>query len=119
MASFIIPPARSAVQRPPRRRAAPHAGPPGWPARDLVTSLLVIMVFPFLAAALFALAADRILGAHVFDVTTGGPMLWQHLFWFFGHPEVYMRISTTCCSARSCSRCSRGSTSGGPSQRGV
>jgi len=56
----------------------------------LVTSLLVVMVFPFLAAALFALAADRILGAHVFDVNTGGPMLWQHLFWFFGHPEVYI-----------------------------
>ncbi|WP_344520707.1 cytochrome c oxidase subunit I, partial [Paractinoplanes durhamensis] len=51
----------------------------------LVTSLLVILIFPFLAAALFALAADRVLGAHVFDVDTGGPMLWQHLFWFFGH----------------------------------
>ena len=56
----------------------------------LVTSLLVIMVFPLLAAALFALAADRILGAHVYDAATGGPMLWQHLFWFFGHPEVYI-----------------------------
>jgi cytochrome c oxidase subunit 1 len=56
----------------------------------LVTAMLVIMVFPFLAAALFALAADRVLGAHVFDVETGGPMLWQHLFWFFGHPEVYI-----------------------------
>jgi len=56
----------------------------------LVTSLLVVMVFPFFAAALFALAADRVLGAHVFDVNTGGPMLWQHLFWFFGHPEVYI-----------------------------
>ncbi len=56
----------------------------------LVTSLLVILVFPFLAAALFALAADRILGAHVYDPGTGGPMLWQHLFWFFGHPEVYI-----------------------------
>jgi len=56
----------------------------------LVTSLLVIAIFPFLAATLFALAADRILGAHVFDVETGGPMLWQHLFWFFGHPEVYV-----------------------------
>ncbi|AEV83605.1 cytochrome C oxidase subunit I [Actinoplanes sp. SE50] len=56
----------------------------------LVTALLAIMVFPFLAAALFALAADRVLGAHVFDVATGGPMLWQHLFWFFGHPEVYI-----------------------------
>jgi cytochrome c oxidase subunit 1 len=56
----------------------------------LVTSLLVVLVFPFLAAALFALAADRILGAQVFNVNTGGPMLWQHLFWFFGHPEVYI-----------------------------
>ena len=56
----------------------------------LVTSILVIAVFPFLAAALFALAADRVLGAHVFDPQTGGPMLWQHLFWFFGHPEVYV-----------------------------
>ncbi|MFC4070672.1 aa3-type cytochrome oxidase subunit I [Actinoplanes subglobosus] len=56
----------------------------------LVTALLAVMVFPFLAAALFALAADRVLGAHVFDVETGGPMLWQHLFWFFGHPEVYI-----------------------------
>ncbi|MEU4624443.1 cytochrome c oxidase subunit I [Actinoplanes sp. NPDC023801] len=56
----------------------------------LVTALLAVMVFPFLAAALFALAADRVLGAHVFDVATGGPMLWQHLFWFFGHPEVYI-----------------------------
>jgi cytochrome c oxidase subunit 1 len=56
----------------------------------LVTSLLVILVFPFLAATLFALAADRVLGAHVFDVNTGGPLLWQHLFWFFGHPEVYV-----------------------------
>jgi cytochrome c oxidase subunit 1 len=56
----------------------------------LITSLLVIVVFPFLAAALFALGADRVLGAHVFDVDTGGPMLWQHLFWFFGHPEVYI-----------------------------
>ncbi|MDG4769375.1 MULTISPECIES: cytochrome c oxidase subunit I [Micromonosporaceae] len=56
----------------------------------LVTSLLVIMVFPLLAAALFALAADRMLGAHVYAPETGGPLLWQHLFWFFGHPEVYI-----------------------------
>ena len=56
----------------------------------LVTSLLVLMVFPILAAALCALIADRQLGAHVFDTDTGGAMLWQHLFWFFGHPEVYI-----------------------------
>ncbi len=56
----------------------------------LVTSLLVLMVFPILAAALAAVMADRILNAHVFDAGTGGAMLWQHLFWFFGHPEVYI-----------------------------
>ena len=56
----------------------------------LTTALLVLMVFPLLAAALLALLADRQLGAHVFDAATNGPMLWQHLFWFFGHPEVYI-----------------------------
>ncbi len=56
----------------------------------LVTSLLVLMVFPILAAALLASEADRQLGAHVYDASTGGAMLWQHLFWFFGHPEVYI-----------------------------
>jgi cytochrome c oxidase subunit 1 len=56
----------------------------------LLTSVLVIMVFPLLAAALLALGSDRILHSHVYDPATGGPMLWQHLFWFFGHPEVYI-----------------------------
>jgi len=56
----------------------------------LVTSILVIMIFPPLAAALFALGADRKFGAHIFDPSNGGAMLWQHLFWFFGHPEVYI-----------------------------
>ncbi|MFF4879947.1 MULTISPECIES: cytochrome c oxidase subunit I [unclassified Micromonospora] len=56
----------------------------------LFTSVLVILVFPLLAAALLALLADRLLNAHVYDAATGGPMLWQHLFWFFGHPEVYI-----------------------------
>ena len=56
----------------------------------LVTSILVLMAFPVLAAALLALQADRALGAHVFDPSHGGPILWLHLFWFFGHPEVYI-----------------------------
>ena len=56
----------------------------------LVTSILVLMAFPVLAAAIFGAAADRVLGAHVFDAATGGALLWQHLFWFFGHPEVYI-----------------------------
>ena len=56
----------------------------------LVTSILIIMCFPPLAAALFALGADRKFGSHIFDPANGGAMLWQHLFWFFGHPEVYI-----------------------------
>jgi cytochrome c oxidase subunit 1 len=56
----------------------------------LVTSFMVLVAFPILAAALLILEADRSLGAHVFDAANGGPILWQHLFWFFGHPEVYI-----------------------------
>jgi cytochrome c oxidase subunit 1 len=56
----------------------------------LITSLLVLIAFPILAGALLSLEADRKLGAHVFDAVHGGPILWQHLFWFFGHPEVYI-----------------------------
>jgi cytochrome c oxidase subunit 1 len=56
----------------------------------LVTSLLVLIAFPIFAGALLALEADRALGAHIFDAANGGPILWQHLFWFFGHPEVYI-----------------------------
>ncbi|MFC4014526.1 cytochrome c oxidase subunit I [Nonomuraea purpurea] len=56
----------------------------------LLTSMLVLMAFPVLAAALLVLEADRKLGTQVFLSDNGGPMLWQHLFWFFGHPEVYI-----------------------------
>jgi cytochrome c oxidase subunit 1 len=56
----------------------------------LVTSILVLIAFPVLAAALFALGADRVFDAHLLDPANGGAILWQHLFWFFGHPEVYI-----------------------------
>jgi cytochrome c oxidase subunit 1 len=56
----------------------------------LLTSVLVLLAFPVLAAALLALEADRRFGARVFAAENGGPLLWQHLFWFFGHPEVYI-----------------------------
>ncbi|MGW5849120.1 aa3-type cytochrome oxidase subunit I [Streptomyces sp. NPDC055254] len=56
----------------------------------LLTSVLVLFAFPVLAAALLVLEADRKFGSQVFDPINGGPLLWQHLFWFFGHPEVYI-----------------------------
>ncbi|MEO6789814.1 MAG: cytochrome c oxidase subunit I [Ornithinibacter sp.] len=56
----------------------------------LITSIMVLIAFPPLAAALLGLGADRRLGAHIFDSSSGGAMLWQHIFWFFGHPEVYI-----------------------------
>jgi len=56
----------------------------------LFTSILILMAFPVLAAALLCLEADRRFGAQVFDAANGGALLWQHLFWFFGHPEVYI-----------------------------
>src|SRR3954463_11428935 len=56
----------------------------------LITSVLVLMAFPVLAAAMLALGADRRLGAHIFDPENYGAIMWQHLFWFFGHPEVYI-----------------------------
>ncbi|MFF2748464.1 cytochrome c oxidase subunit I [Kitasatospora sp. NPDC058048] len=56
----------------------------------LFTSVMVLLAFPVLTAALLCLEADRKFGAHAFDAANGGALLWQHLFWFFGHPEVYI-----------------------------
>lgn len=56
----------------------------------LITSVLIILIFPVLAAAFLALAADRLFGSQLYNVDAGGPILYQHLFWFFGHPEVYV-----------------------------
>ncbi|WP_175407209.1 cytochrome c oxidase subunit I [Streptomyces sp. TRM64462] len=56
----------------------------------LFTSILALLAFPVLTAALLALEADRKFGAHVYDPANGGALLWQHMFWFFGHPEVYI-----------------------------
>ena len=56
----------------------------------LVTSILVLMAFPVLAAAMLALGSDRVFGVAALQREAGGAILWQHLFWFFGHPEVYI-----------------------------
>lgn len=59
----------------------------------LVTSFLLITALPVIAVALILLAFDRFFGANFFAVTAGGdPILWQHLFWLFGHPEVYILV---------------------------
>jgi len=56
----------------------------------LSTSVLVLLAFPVLAAALAMAFIDRQFGSVVFAAENGGAILWQHLFWFFGHPEVYI-----------------------------
>ena len=57
----------------------------------LVTSILILFAFPALTGALAMLLLDRRFGASFFQPAEGGsPILWQHLFWFFGHPEVYI-----------------------------
>lgn len=55
-----------------------------------VASLIVLMIFPLLLAAALGVLYDRKLGGHIYDPGNGGSVLWQHLFWFFGHPEVYV-----------------------------
>ncbi|HEY3630378.1 MAG TPA: cytochrome c oxidase subunit I [Jatrophihabitantaceae bacterium] len=56
----------------------------------LATSIMVLLAFPLLTSALLVLWVDRHLHAQVFESQNGGAILWQHLFWFFGHPEVYI-----------------------------
>jgi cytochrome c oxidase subunit 1 len=59
----------------------------------LVTSFLIIFAMPVIAVALFELMFDRLFDANFFNAAKGGtPLLWQHMFWLFGHPEVYILI---------------------------
>jgi cytochrome c oxidase subunit I len=59
----------------------------------LVVQFLVILAFPAITVGLILLMFDRFFGTHFFDVAAGGDLhLWQHLFWIFGHPEVYILI---------------------------
>ncbi|WP_135534698.1 cbb3-type cytochrome c oxidase subunit I [Halostella pelagica] len=70
----------------------------GWSNLDifswamLTTSGIILFAFPVLGSAIVMLLLDRNFGTSFFAVAGGGPELWQHLFWFFGHPEVYILV---------------------------
>ena len=60
---------------------------------SLVTQFLLLFAMPVISVALFLLTFDRIFDANFFNVAAGAdPLLWEHLFWIFGHPEVYIMI---------------------------
>ena len=61
-----------------------------------VVNVLIVLAFPVITVALIQLQFDRLYGTHFFNPVMGGdPVMWQHMFWLFGHPEVYISVSYT------------------------
>ena len=59
----------------------------------LITSILLVLAIPVIGVALIQLTTDRLYGTHFYNPAGGGdPIMWQHMFWLFGHPEVYILI---------------------------
>ena len=56
------------------------------------TVIIMLFAFPAIGAAGLMLFVERQFGFHFFDIANGGPILWAHIFWFFGHPEVYILL---------------------------
>ena len=60
---------------------------------SFITAILLVLAFPVITVALIELQFDRFYGTNFFVTSAGGnPILWQHLIWVFGHPEVYILI---------------------------
>jgi cytochrome c oxidase subunit 1 len=60
---------------------------------SFIVQFMVLLAFPVITIALFFLMMDRFFGTQFYEVAAGGdPLLWQHLFWIFGHPEVYILV---------------------------
>src|SRR5574343_1924856 len=66
---------------------------PVFAGATLITAYLIIAVMPVLAGGVTMVLMDRHFGTHFFNAAGGGdPVLWQHIFWFMGHPEVYVLL---------------------------
>ena len=92
MSALVVIQARMGSSRLPGKVLEPLAGRPLLDFMlDEVKAFMVIGALPAIMVASTSLILDRLVGTHFFNPAEGGDvLLWQHLFWFFGHPEVYI-----------------------------